>query len=571
MVTVSHEMAGLLNSQIFSRALSAHQRGHFTVAEDLYRRVLMQTPTRSDCEHLLAISLYQQGKYQDAINHFRRAIALEPKNAVYLSNLGNALQESNLLEEATGCFKQALAINEDFPDAYFNLGNTLSKAKRVDDAIEAYTEAIIRKSDYTAAFVHRGVALLELKKTSDALADFDAALSIDPRCVNAYINRADALKQVGKVDEALESVDQAIALDGASAEAHFNRAQILQELGRVKESLSSYDRAIACRSNYPKALSSKGTAYLKLGRLDEGWPLYEWRLHPTLTKGPRQDIRGERWLGDKSLKGKSILLYAEQGFGDTIQFCRYAKLVQALGARVVLQVQTPLVPLLRTVRGVDQLIGKKESIPEVDYVCPLMSVPLALRTQLDTIPAEIPYLAAETTRIERWRQFLENDRFKIAVAWHGHSQNEAAFGRSYPVHWLSQLSEVPSVQLISLQKHAGSELLLDLPSNRRPMVLPESFDDDGAFLDSAAIMKCVDLVLTSDTALTHLAGALGVKTWMPLKYAAEWRWMLDINRTPWYPAHRLFRQTSVGNWASVLMDIKAELKQLVLMQHKVNG
>jgi len=555
-----------LNSEIFLRAKSAHQKGNLIIAEGLYRQVLERTPARSDCEHFLAIALYQQRRYGDAVNHFRRAIALEPNNAVYLSNLGSALQESSLLTEAISCFNQALAINENFPDAYFNLGNTFSIAKRPDDAIKAYTEAIARKSDYTAAFVHRGVALLELKRVGDALADFDAALSIDPRSVNAYINRADALRQLGRVEDALESIDCAVALDDTCAEGHFNRAQILQEVGRVEEALLSYDRAIACRSEYPKALSGKGTAYLKLGRFDEGWPLYEWRWHPALTKSGCKHVTGERWFGDKSLSGKTILLYAEQGLGDTIQFCRFAALVQALGARVVLQVQTSLIPLLRTLRGYDQLIDEHAPLPEVDYVCPLMSVPLALRTRIDTIPMGIPYLAAEVARIERWKHFLGTDGFKIAVAWQGNKQNEEAFGRSYPVQWLSQLSGIPSVQLISLQKHAGEELILELPVDQRPLILPETFDSDGAFLDSAAIMKCVDLVLTSDTALTHLAGALGVKTWMPLKYAAEWRWMLHTDRTPWYPEHRLFRQTRIGHWASVLGDIKAKLTQLVGLQ-----
>lgn len=564
--SVSHELESLQSSEIFSRALSAHQKGHLLVAEDLYRRVLMDAPDRSDCEHLLAISLYQQKKYQGAISHFKRAIVLEPRNAVYISNLGNALQEINSLDEAMSCYEQALAINDNFPDAYFNLGNTLSKAKRIEDAVAAYTKAIAKNPSYTAAFVHRGLALLELKQASRALVDFDAALAIDSRYVIAHINRADALKQLGRVEDALESIDCAVALDDACAEAHFNRAQILQEVGRVEEALSSYDRAIACRPEYPKALSSKGTACLKLGRFDQGWPLYEWRWHPTLTKSRRKHTTGERWFGDKSLSGKTILLYAEQGLGDTIQFCRYARLVQALGARVVLQVQTSLIPLLRTLRGYDQLVDKQSVPPEVDYVCPLMSVPLALRTRVETIPAGIPYLAAEVDRIERWQQFLGTERFKIAVAWQGNKQNEEAFGRSYPVHWLSQLSEIPSVQLISLQKHAGAELLMELPVEQRPLILPEAFDGDGAFLDSAAIMKCVDLVLTSDTALTHLAGALGVKTWMPLKYAAEWRWMLHTDRTPWYPEHRLFRQTSVGDWASVLIDIKEELMQLVLLQ-----
>lgn len=513
--------------------------------------------------HQIGVLFYEQGKYRNASEYFRAAVKINPANPIYHSNLGNALQEIGEVEEAITHYHHAIELNEGFSDAYFNLGNALSKKKLFNEAVDIYSRVITINPSSAATFVHRGIALLELKRASAALADFETALSIDKSCVVAHINRGIALRDMGLLLQALRSHEQAIALDSKSAEAYFNHGQVLQDLNCVDEAIVSFDQALRIRPNYPKAISCKGMAYLRVGLFDEGWPLYEWRWHPSLTNNKVTRRFGKPWRGQEDLKGKRILLYAEQGLGDTIQFSRYAKEVQNLGARVVLQVQKPLIPLLSSLNGYDELTHDQSPPSAGDYHCPLMSLPLALRTKVETIPRTKSYLSADPARVERWKRHLGDRGFKIAVAWQGNHLNPLDIGRSYAAYWLYEISRLPNVRLISIQKGAGSQQLGELPVDHRIEVLPKYFDEHDAFLDSAAVMKCVDLVITSDSALTHLAGALGVRTWLPLKYSPEWRWMLEGDRTPWYPTVRLFRQPRPGDWQSVFEKIRSELSSWV--------
>jgi hypothetical protein len=274
-------------------------------------------------------------------------------------------------------------------------------------------------------------------------------------------------------------------------------------------------------------------------------------------------------LGRENLQNKTILLYAEQGLGDTIQFCRYAKLVKELGAKVLLEVPRPLLFLLKGLDGVDQLFAKGSALPEFDYQCPLMSLPLAFKTNVETIPTHIPYILSNGGLQNKWREHLGDEGFKVAICWQGSTKGKIDIGRSFPVSLFEGLSKIQGVRLICLQKNDGLEQLKNLPEGMRVETLPDNFDSgENSFLDSAAVMKCVDLVITSDTSLTHLAGALGVKTWLLLKYVPDWRWLLDRSDSPWYPNHRLFRQTTRDDWASVFTEIEYELKTLVSTKQK---
>lgn len=543
----------------YARAVQLHLAGDLHRAEELYRAVIEHDPEYEDCLHHLGIVLYQQARYTESTQYLERAVSLNPKNAVYQSNYANALQESGALNDAIRHYEIAIGINNQFAEAYFNLGNAYSKNNRLDLAIDSYTSALALNSDYAVAFAHRGIALFEMKQFEQALNDFDKALTVDPLFSNAYINRGNALRALGRTEEAVESYDHALRLGKVGAEAHLNRAQALQDLNRSEEALASYEQALAIRPDYPKAISAKGLIYLQLGRFEEGWPLYEWRWHPSLTKNAQKKFDGTLWRGSESLEGKTILLYAEQGLGDTIQFARYVELVKKRGGRIILRVQKGLLPLMRSLSGYDELIDSDAQPRKVDYVCPLMSLPLAFKTTVESVPTPIPYLAADPVRIDRWKRYLGDDGLKIAVAWHANKTTDIALRRSFPLRYLQRISAMPGVRLISLQKHDGVEQLSELPQHGRLEVLPDDFDADGAFLDSAAVMKCVDLVITCDTALTHLAGALGVKAWLPLRYSPEWRWMLSTDRTPWYPNHRLFRQKAPDDWHSVFETMERQI------------
>ena len=300
------------------------------------------------------------------------------------------------------------------------------------------------------------------------------------------------------------------------------------------------------------------------GQFSQGWELYEWRWKKDTFTSPKRNFSQPLWLGTKDIAGKTILLHAEQGLGDTIQFCRYAKLVKALGARVILEVPKPLLCLLSGLEGVDELILMGKALPPFDYHCPLMSLPLAFKTTLESIPNKIPYIQSNISNQNKWQERIGETGFKIAICWQGSTKGKVDVGRSFPVSLFEGLAQIDGVRLISLQKNEGVEQLKSLPVGMSVETLPDGFDSgENAFLDSAAVMKCMDLVITSDTALTHLAGALGVKTWLPLQYVPDWRWMLERSDSPWYPNHRLFRQKKSDDWISVFMEMETELKYLV--------
>ena len=345
---------------------------------------------------------------------------------------------------------------------------------------------------------------------------------------------------------------------------------MLNELKRFDEALASYDRAIELKRDYAEAHWNKSLTLLLGGDFVKGFDEYEWRWKRDHFKknGVKSRFTKPLWLGKESLINKTIFLYSEQGLGDTLQFCRYAKLVANLGAKVILEVPKPLFNLLQNLEGVDQLITEgRSALPEFDYQCPLMSLPLALNTTFNKIPTNIPYILSSTQSQHKWREQIGDGGFKIAISWQGSTQ-KIDIGRSFPLGLFEGISKINGVRLFSLQKNEGVEQLKHLSKVLKIETFPKNFDGgENAFLDSAAVMKCVDLVITSDTALTHLSGALGIKTWLPLKYVPDWRWMLDRTDSPWYPNHRLFRQTTKDDWVSVFRLIEAELRNLVLTKN----
>jgi hypothetical protein len=297
-----------------------------------------------------------------------------------------------------------------------------------------------------------------------------------------------------------------------------------------------------------------------LGNLKEGWGLYEWRFKSEAYLDTRGEINGPTWTGKESLKNKTILIHSEQGLGDTIHFCRFISFIQEIGGEVIFQVQKPLINLLRNLKGVSQIIAKGSILPKYDFQCALMSLPLALKTTIETIPNRIPYIDFDAQLVGKWNNHLGQDGYKIAICWQGSTQGKVDVGRSFPLRMFEGISRIKGVRLISLQKNEGVEQLDNLPLGMKVEQLPENFDNGpNAFLDSAAIMKCVDLVITCDTSLTHLAGALGVKAWLPLQFASDWRWMLERDDSPWYPNHRLFRQSELADWTGVFNQMECVL------------
>ena len=366
------------------------------------------------------------------------------------------------------------------------------------------------------------------------------------------------------MEEAISSYDRAIEIKPDYAEAYYNRGNAFQELKCVEEAISNYDRAIEIKPDYAEAHWNKSYQLLLKGDLITGWEFHEWRWKVDSHLSQNRNFSQPLWLGADDIAGKTILLHAEQGLGDTIQFCRYAKLVKERGASLLLEVPKALLGLLSGLEGVDQFVEKGKALPSFDYHCPLMSLPLAFNTTLASIPNNIPYIHSNINNQNKWQEQIGGAGFKVAICWQGSTKGKVDVGRSFPVSLFEGLAQIDSVRLISLQKNEGVEQLKNLPVGMIVETLPDDFDSgESAFLDSAAVMKCMDLVITSDTALTHLAGALGVKTWLPLKYVPDWRWMLERSDCPWYPNHRLFRQKTSDDWISVFMEMETELKYLV--------
>jgi hypothetical protein len=380
-------------------------------------------------------------------------------------------------------------------------------------------------------------------------------------------NRGIALTATGQLSEALRSFIRASVLDGTNADTHTNIGILLKMLGRHRESAASFDRALALKPNDASARFALAFLYLSLGEFALGWPRYESRFDVPALGNPPRRFKVPRWSGSEPLAGKTLFVHAEQGLGDVMQFCRYLPLLAAQGAAVVFEVMPSLRALLRTLPGAIRLIDRGEPLPAVDYYCPLLSLPYALNTRLETIPAQVPYLAAEPERAARWMERLRAlPGLRVGLAWQGNLLVEKliwARGRSMPLATLEPLAHVPGVSLVSLQKGPGLEQLRAVPFADRIVDLGADLDPgEDAFLDTAAVMAGLDLVIGCDTSIVHLAGALGRPVWTALTVSPEWRWLLDRSDSPWYPTMRLFRQTVDGDWSAVVTAMAQALAPL---------
>jgi len=527
---------------------------------------------------------------------------LQPHQAALIANRGNTLKELGRLPEAEQSYSLALAIKPDDPvslhsralvryllgryvealrdydaldvgaresaPALVGRGATLVALQRYGEALaplERATQLLPADAD---AHIQFGVALLNVERDAEAVESFDRALALRPGVPEVLNNRGIALTLMWKLSQALESFVRAAALGDATADNLTNTGIVLKMLGRYREAAAAFGRALACKPDDASARFALAFLHLTLGEFAVGWPLYEARFDVPALGNPARHFSAPRWNGSEPLQGKTLLVHAEQGLGDVIQFCRYLPLLQAQDISVVFEVMPSLRGLLRTLPGAIRLVGRGELLPPIDYHCPLLSLPLALDTRLNTIPAQVPYLTAERERIVQWKQRLRAlPGLRVGIAWQGNPAVEKliwARGRSIPLAALEPLAQLPGVQLVSLQKGPGVEQLRAVPFAERIVDLSAELDPGpDAFLDTAAVMAGLDLVISSDTSVAHLAGALGLPVWVMLAASPEWRWGLERNDSPWYPTMRLFRQTANGDWTGVVPAIVAALRLII--------
>jgi tetratricopeptide (TPR) repeat protein len=493
------------------------------------------------------------------LDDYDRATSLQPGYALAHLNRGVALRRLDRVDEALAAFDRSVILQPDHAEAHFNRAEALRNLSRFDEAAHAYQRAVDLDPGYCRAHLGRGVALRSLGRFEEAVTSFARACQLDPNQAEIHVMLGTALQALKRYDEAIACFDKALALNPRDLQVQCERGVSLHRLKRIDEAIACFDKVIALKPDFSEAYLSRAFFRLTLGDYLPAWRDYEWRLKARAASFPRNFSRAA-WSGAESLAGKTLFVQAEQGFGDMFQFGRFALLASEQAAHVILEVPPSLVALFRQWEPQISIVGADREPPDFDHHCPLMSLPGAFATTLDNIPYRVPYLRASDERIAAWNTILGRKGLKIGVCWHAGNQNVDP-GRSFEVTHLSALSRMPGVRLISLQFGDGAKQLEERGEGLRIETFAALGGDVGAFLQTAALIKACDLVVTCDTAVAHLAGALGVPTWIALKFVPEWRWLLDRPESPWYPSVRLFRQPTDGDWAPVFDEIKNALER----------
>ncbi len=526
-----------------------------------YKQAIKLNPNDADIHGNLANALRKSKRPEEALIGYKQAAILMPLNEEMHNNLGAALQELGKFDEAILCYQQAITLNQKFSKAHNNLGTALKKQHKLEEAIKHFNIAIELKPDYTDAHYNLGSSLHISERLDDAIAAYEKAIILKPDYAKAHYNLGNALKEQNKFEEALESYKRSIVIKPDYVRAYNNMGTILQDQCKIDEAAECYSRAIKLKPDYADAYLNKALTSLLNGNFTNGWQEYEWRYR-TKNYVPRS-FNQPMWDG-KPLNDKTILIHTEQGFGDTIQFIRYLPMVQAQGGRVIFECHQNLICLLKRCAGFDKIIERKPSgklSEDFDFNAPLLSLPGLFGTTLDSIPSDIPYITADTGLIDQWRIRLDDDnKFKIGIVWAGNPNHKKDHSRSCSLSDFASLAKIPELSFYSLQKEQASLEACKWPGGRKITKLD---NDISNFADTAAIIANLDLVISVDTVVAHLAGAIGKPVWTLLPFVPDWRWLLNRTDSPWYPSMRLFRQTRPNDWTGVFKLVKQALLQEV--------
>ncbi|MEX2114510.1 MAG: tetratricopeptide repeat protein [Pirellulales bacterium] len=586
------------DDSLLQTALELHRAQRIDEARAVYQQIVDAQPQRADALGLLGIALRQLGRNAEALEYLRRAVTLDPTQAAHWgnlgevhrllgnadealacyaqavrlapfvaelhSNLGSLLQDAGRFDEAAASYAAALGCDPNHPDAHYNLGNLQQISRQWDQAAQSYRRALALRPNFIQAMCNLGNLLRERGEWAEALQLLESAYAQDPDSVPAVSNLGVVLQDLGRTDEAQRLCERALALAPHRAELHVNLGTTYKDLGDPTTALAYYERALELDPHSFQAAHSRGAALLSQGDFAGGWAGYEQRMR--CDQFDTRDFPQPRWDG-APLAGRTILIHAEQGFGDTLQFIRYLPQVAAQGGNVVVAVQPPLIPLLQNT-GIPNLFPLDGPLPPFDLHVPLMSLPHVLGTTLDTAPRDVPYLAAPPDRIAAWCDRLQAyPGFRVGLVWQGRPDHHRDCLRSIPLAAFRPLADVPGVRLISLQQGPGSEQLAALaalpPDARFGVIdLGSEYGADGTlFMDAAAVIANLDLVIACDTGLAHLAGGMAAPVWVALPLGAEWRWMQKRDDSPWYPTMRLFRQTKFRDWDGVFQRMAAALAE----------
>jgi tetratricopeptide (TPR) repeat protein len=506
-----------------------------------------------------ANALLGAGRTPEAIALLARVVAKRPREARALHMLGVARAQTGAHAEAEQLLERARREAPRDPALLTDLATVLVMTDRATDALPLLEKALKLQPGLRQASFYRGVALKNLKRTSEALATFDRLAADEPANPVYHHNRASLLVQLDRHDEAATIVDRLLAQEPGAIPVLVVKSLILAKQMHLSEAIALCDRVLERDPTYEEARYNRGLFKLAKGDLSSGWIDHEsrWKRPGFSLPSPAPNL--PVWQGE-ALEGRSILVYSEQGLGDTLHFCRYAPILSAAGADVTLLVPQRLGTLLQTMSDNVRIVHAVPIDRKFDYQIALLSLPLRMDTELSTIPHSVPYLFAEPERVARWRAAIGRDGYKIGIAWQGNPDASFDKNRSIALREFFPLSQIPGVRLISLQKNFGAEQIHSLPTEMKVESLGDGFDSGiDAFLDTAAVMQHLDLVVSPNTAVTHLAGALARPVWVPLDTNLDWRWLVERTDSPWYPTAKLFRQQAQGDWGPVFAEIATEL------------
>jgi tetratricopeptide (TPR) repeat protein len=507
----------------------------------------------------LAGKYYQTGNLQQAENLYREILEHQPDNVDALYFLGVILQQKKDYDSTISLYRKALHINPHNADVYYNLGLIFQDKAEVDEAIEWYRQAIKLKPNFADVYYNLGLIFQDKADADSAIANYKIFLQFNSKDADAYLNLGHAYQMKGQLEEAITCFQKAIQCNADLPEAYCNLGRAYRDKVQPEVAIPYYQKAIQLYPDFVDAHWGMALALLLAGNYNQGWEKYEWRWK--LENRHLPVFSQPLWNGSGS-KGLTILIHGEQGFGDILQFVRYVPLVAEGGAKVFLRCRGELVSLLQNIRGIDKVLSYSEQLPDFDVYCPIATLPLLFGTTLDNIPANIPYIGVSPSSAEKWKNKIQKDNstLRIGLVWSGNPNNIALKNKSFPLETFMPLGELHKVAFYSLQMGDSSEQAKNPPEG---MTLIDYTDEINDFSDTAALIENLDLVISVDTAVAHLAGALGKSVWTLLPFSPAWRWMLYRDDSPWYPTMRLFRQPSPGDWESVIVRVRDKLRQLL--------
>jgi Flp pilus assembly protein TadD len=539
--------------------------GEINQAITCYKRGLALKHDDAEAQNNLGNLLAEKGEHDQAIGCYQQAISLNPQYAEAHNNLGNALMKNGQHEQAIACFERALELRPYWPEAMCNLGNALKRVGQSEEAIDYYRQSLALKRDDPQILSSLAAALKETGELEEAIFYLRKAASLSPNDPEVHNNLGIALAEQGQHEQAIDCHRQSLVLKADNPAAHNNLGIALEETGQHDEALACYRRALELQPDWAEVHTNLAQALLMQGEWMEGWKEERWRWRLDDPKSRPRSFPQPLWDGG-DVHGNRILLHAEQGFGDTIQFARYAPLVVARGGRVIVECHLELHRLLQTLDGIDQLVARGQPLPPFDLHSPLMSLPLIFETTLQSIPSQAPYLHADPQASEEWRRKLSDDpaALKVGLAWAGNPRQKADRKRSMPLSAFAPLAQVNGVSFYSLQKGEAAAQAKNTPPGLKLIDWTEQLSD---FADTAAFISQLDLVISVCTSVAHLAGAMGKPVWTLLASAADWRWLLGRDDSPWYPTMRLFRQSARGDWTGAMLRVIQALEELLRDPH----